>query len=789
MFYCCCVNARHQLRGARGFTIVEVLVGIGVISVLSSVGYFTVTNIQEGAKENRLQSDITSMNAAVRSYLANGGSIPADATADEVIIKLKTRADVASAAKSMGMTGSFVDVRIEPEWQTGDEAGSSQLRAVWNAAQGRFDLSREGGAGIKNFRVNNALASEAPVLESRTQNLEASDVKAGDPVWVWEYADNRDSTPALGAAPLTAAGVAYAITTSNTPVQLSPPVFSVPAGTRSLAQLASLQNITSTGAFPVIVTNPNAGDISHLTSPGVVIVTPGAGGTTISTQAISDDPDHWLDSATVTNTYNVTAFDLAVSITPSSSNVTPFQVGVPPASGAAGGGIVVPATISNWFSIPAIFRTSSNFQLVMADSSQSLAGLSGSAEQQITQTLTLASPWSFASGFPAITMNAMAKSLNSLLFSSSPVATATIVSSRPAMSVRFTPPSGSGLNLVDTITIAASNLAQFPSGYIIRYTVDSTTPSATNGTTYTSPLPAPESGTLTVKAIALPPDAYTNWFTSPVGLATYTANAGSQAGVVVNQLNKLNGTVNGSVQLLSADNFSFVASTELFGDLYVPGTPTITGNLVTSVVTGTGSVNPTGYTINISSGKFGEDGTGGTVYNRIDPPTNLPTVDLAYLDSVLTGELSGLPVIPTGADLTASTTYPASGSLASGDYGDVKVTGGGTLVIGTPGVTTVYNMKSLKMTGGASIVINGPVIINLLDGGSIQNIVGTTSNQDWLTIYSQGDLNVTGGGGVNANKIISNSAVTINGNLDIVKGVIAAEATITGGSEVTTGTF
>lgn len=818
------MKVKHQFGRWAGFTLVETLLGIAVISALSSVGYFAVTNIQEGAKEGKLEADVVSMNSAVRSYLANGGSLPAYATAEEVLAKLKTRADVASAAKSLGLTGSFIDVRIEPEWQSGDDAGSSQLRAAWNAAQGRFVLAREGEAGIKSFRLNNALASAPPALEARAQNLEASDVKAGQPVWVWDYTDNRDSTPTLGAAPATSAGTAYTAAASQESVQLNPPLFSVSGGTRSLAELASLQNITSSGAFPVIITNPNGGDISHLSTAGVVIVTPGAGGTTIASQAISDDPDDWSDSPIVSNTYNVSALDLAVGIVASNSSVTPFQLGVPPASGTGGNGISVTATITNWFSIPAIFRVNSNFQLVMADSAQNLPSLTGLAQQQTSATLTTSSPWSFASGSPAITMNAMAKSLNTVLFTSSPAATATMVSSKPTLALTFAPVSGSILNSSETITITATDLTQFPSGYTIKYTTDGSTPSATNGATY-NPIVPPASGAITLKAIALPPSNYTNWFNSPVYTATYTVNAQQGTGLASGALvgtATLNSTFNGNLVLAYPSNgvinsINYNSGAWINGNLYVPGTPTVrlsngtvwssTTNAAfasyilnyttfpTNGTNGTPSTQPmrvidlggqplpNNYTINFNNSSKVQ----GKIYRQIERYTLAPYNTALFPAKANNGNssLSGPPSGPLSVTPSASITLNSSGvgavtlnpSGTSTSYGTLIANNNTSFVLNgstNPATPTVYNIESLTLNSGADITINGYVTINIKGSLNVNNgsVIGNIAHPEYM------QLNVWGGdvqgnsgssiyGRINApnNQVTFNAGSVLNGSI------------------------
>lgn len=262
----------------------------------------------------------------------------------------------------------------------------------------------------------------------------------------------------------------------------------------------------------------------------------------------------------------------------------------------------------------------------------------------------------------------------------------------------------------------------------------------------------------------------------------------------MNQLQSLNGKLYGSVQLLSGNSFTFNGSTELYGNLYLPGTPTLTGNkysqMVTSVVVGTGSIYPTGYTVRFDGGTFGESGNGsGVVYTRIDPPT-LQGIDQLYLNAIQTNSTAGLPAIPTSStniSVNGNRTYPTTGYLAGGNYGDVTVSG--SLVLGTPGQTTTYNMSSLQVNGNGQIIINGPIVLNLKNGGNLNNLVGTTNHPDWLTIYSQGNLTVNGGAGIVANKIISNKPITVNNTIDVTQGIIASTATINGGAVITTEGF
>ena len=79
----------------------------------------------------------------------------------------------------------------------------------------------------------------------------------------------------------------------------------------------------------------------------------------------------------------------------------------------------------------------------------------------------------------------------------------------------------------------------------------------------------------------------------------------------------INGRVEGTVQQLNGENVALNSSTVITGDLLVPGTPTVKINGSPNyggTQTGSGSAQPTGYTVTLNSGA-----TLGHVVRRTDP--------------------------------------------------------------------------------------------------------------------------------------------------------------------------
>lgn len=176
---------------------IEVLAVLAALAVVGSLGYITVNNTKSGADAAKLESDVASINRSIQIFEGSGGSLSGLTTTDEVLAKLKTKAD---SSKKLGVTGSTLDARIYAVNQTAAEAATSNKRAVWNSAQGRFQVVTSGGIGVKEFRLNEELAgSEATTDDSRSTIKETSTGNG----WVWDHAPATEVAMTSGSTPET----------------------------------------------------------------------------------------------------------------------------------------------------------------------------------------------------------------------------------------------------------------------------------------------------------------------------------------------------------------------------------------------------------------------------------------------------------------------------------------------------------------------------------------------------------------------------------------------------------
>ena len=326
-----------------------------------------------------------------------------------------------------------------------------------------------------------------------------------------------------------------------------------------------------------------------------------------------------------------------------------------------------------------------------------------------------------------------------------------------------------------TATLTLTGLQQAYDG-TPRVVTATTVPAALPLTiTYNGSATAPVApGTYTVVATITDPN-YTDTVTDTLTVTTI---------VLVRHAPTLNGGLDGSIQVVSAESITLNGNAWISGDLLVPGTPATQLNghpVFAGVRDGDGSATPTNYTVTLNGNALLR-----YLVRRTDP-TALPVVTA--------------PPKPTGTrDVAINSSGQSAGNFATvrnltlngnvglvavppGTYGSLTANGNSGFILGVAGATTpaVYNLQGLTLNGNTQVQIAGPVVLLVNTGPSINGNVGSELNPAWLTLkVFSGGVTLNGNIAFHGFVIAPNGPVTINGNSVLDGGVVADRLTING---------
>jgi len=242
----------------HAFSLIEILLTVSIIALLATVGSVTYGSLSKSSKSVKINADVATLNRAVTSYIASGGSLSGVSTAGDVLTRLKAAST--NSSRQPGMVGSKLDSGTSFVMQSASEAASGDVRAYWDNTAKKFILASSGSvAGIKQF-VNDSALAEADYGTSTTG---APLLYAGTDTWVWDYTESSAPTPAGPTNPPVSHIPGNNNPTSGTPpgntdppegLPLAAPQFSVAPGSYPIGSYA----------LPLVLTNPNAAGTSQI---------------------------------------------------------------------------------------------------------------------------------------------------------------------------------------------------------------------------------------------------------------------------------------------------------------------------------------------------------------------------------------------------------------------------------------------------------------------------------------------------------------------------------------------
>lgn len=289
MVSCSSVLNYHKFY-QRGYALSEILVVIAILVVVSSITYGIITHTLESSRVVKLESDVRTLNAAISSYLAGGGSLAGAQTPQEVLDHLKREASSGEAydyhdREIMFVRQSFADARVVAHMTPAREGRKA---AVWDADAFQFRI-QTGQAGVQAFELSDDLARAVKVLERRQVTFRQAK-RSG---WVWDYhrtSGEGEEQPPDEAVP------------DPAPKLLEPPRFSLPPGHHPLTFFPETLRIL----------NDNPPDLSETywksatsgwqltNNDEEMIIHPG---TELAAYAAARNRVEWQDSSTATANY------------------------------------------------------------------------------------------------------------------------------------------------------------------------------------------------------------------------------------------------------------------------------------------------------------------------------------------------------------------------------------------------------------------------------------------------------------------------------------------------------
>jgi len=268
---------------------------------------------------------------------------------------------------------------------------------------------------------------------------------------------------------------------------------------------------------------------------------------------------------------------------------------------------------------------------------------------------------------------------------------------------------------------------------------------------------------------------------------TVGAQSGEAAGV--RHAPDIHGRVEGSVQVMKAEDVTLAGNAVVTGDLLVPGSPKVRVNGHASyggTIDGTGAPAPAGHDIVLSGHSSLRH-----VVRRTDPQ-RLPAVEpppppagrrcvVLHRRDQSAGDFATLRNLTVEHD---------AGSVAvpSGTYGVFAACSGAGFILGVAGAVTpaVYNFQGLALGPHSTLGVAGPVVVTVDGSFEVERgaTVGAADHPEWLRLrISGGGLTIDGDARVHAHLEAPAGTVSLNGHSQLV-GTVAADRLIVNGNSL-----
>jgi len=272
-----------------------------------------------------------------------------------------------------------------------------------------------------------------------------------------------------------------------------------------------------------------------------------------------------------------------------------------------------------------------------------------------------------------------------------------------------------------------------------------------------------------------------------VGLMPFAAEAMAQStdGIaLVRHAPTLNGTVEGSVQIITAESIILNGGTLVTGDLLVPGTPEVrlNGNpTYGGTLDGTGKITPNTHKVTLNGGA-----ALGHVIRRTEsvslPEVTPPPLPTGVRSVVLNNAGDSPGDYATLKNLTL-TGNAGQRVVPPGTYGEFSANSGSGFTLGVVGSSqpSVYAFQKLVLNSNSMLSVVGPVVVTV-NGNVVTNAnMGDPSRPDWLKLrIAGGGLTLSGRKSVYGQVVLPDGECVLNGGSQLVGMLISDRLTVNG---------